>query len=262
VSYVSSFPSSCPLRFDRPARSPAPRPPTALRCYPEEDHQEDGDHSARYLHVRPAFSRRSLASSSRPRTRADPRPLLATAAPSAARSVSTSRPASTMEGSAVGPSARRRGRRPVRTRRRERGTRSTGAQALTPLGRTLAGLRQAHRCRHLALPCVQEDDCRWRVDRLDHRCCDRPEVRLSPLRSLACTLSRPRADSNFYLQHRPSPARARGGLNPLRPFHFPFFLPSSLPPPGSRSILLRLRSARCGGSGGPACPPTLCPCPT
>ncbi|KAK4331900.1 hypothetical protein RTBOTA2_000067, partial [Rhodotorula toruloides] len=55
------------------------------------------------------------------------------------------------------------------------------------------GLRQAHRCRHLALQGLQEDDRRWRVDRLDHGCCDRP-------------------------QHCPSSPRARRGLSlPIGP---------------------------------------------
>lgn len=62
-----------------------------------------------------------------------------------------------------------------------------GNRGLTqPSASPLSGLRQAHRCRYLALQGLQEDHCRRSLDRLDDRCRDRQEVRpsLSPFSSL------------------------------------------------------------------------------
>merc|ERR1711939_334478 len=122
-----------------------------LRCYAEEDHQEDGDHPARYLHLH----------------------LLR------------------------------------------------------------QGLRQAHRCRHLALPRVQEDDRRRRVDRFDHGCCHRPE-------------------------HRPPSPRARRGLipSPLPPSRLPFS--PSLSPSRQGPVEAGPRAM----FRYPGVSTTLCPCPT
>lgn len=92
------------------------------------------------------------------------------------------------------------------------------------------GLCQAYCRRNLALQGVQEDDCRRRLDRLDHRGRDCPEVSAPfPSRSLTNSRARPpaavtpshlefrveaaRTDATMPVQYRPSSPRARRGLN-------------------------------------------------